>query len=815
MRVHHACFMLVSNSCDEVRNEVLNALFDFVRRTFPSTVAAEDGVNPNTAFREIFFGLLNVVVQTPLLLAPLSRSLVPSTDAFPPLKEAWFKSQALNWVDEDAHELTMKFFEVLPKLGTTHFARSFLGCNCHLKELSNNDRELSAAFVDLMAAELSCPSYVLIETVYNFFTSMTGHISKKQLRCVLASFLVTFLYAATAGVLKFSFYPDVELYKEVDYGGDDISFRVARRKLNGLMYGALRAVAQILPEPTPCARYISTAGPREVGIVCPDSTSQSWNFGDFVRDKRAWRYCIDTICPALDSMCHIASDKVSADVKTQITALQRQAFEVIIAWNEVDMVVPKIHVLRVLFLLYSTDPSKLDTCIETLGSLIDNNICQRLCRSKDAHVGRFANMLCDYAVSTLLNPKFHEQDKLQLMEASVSYVMSIPDVKEAEHKIERMLMPLVNKLSSAMALSVHQSPKTFLEFLVKGPEEDVSPILCAFCVLSEQQAPNISPYSQALQSRSHYCMMLSTLHGFFNPARFRRDNTDKLRRNVLLPTCKYLVHVVNLDNPDVLKRVADEHDSYEERQAAFREGPTVQEQRCYGILCSYGIDQPDSQFAWIRETLNSLRTSGYEIVHFGRSWLRRAAVNLITGIYPSARDRKDSSGAQVEEYFPPQFQVPVIGDALSALWITARSPGHDANDKSSFRYSFSTVSLDAEVPPRSSFQFFGPLLEISFGAAVLTVGNGQLKADPNYTPLSGKMESCRDELHKQLLRDLVNRIADHEGTVTRRETKVNVLPEKLEAINTKRRARLERGDLDELELEDVALDSLFDEGDTL
>eukprot|EP00178_Gracilaria_changii_P015023 TRINITY_DN4216_c0_g1_i1.p1 TRINITY_DN4216_c0_g1~~TRINITY_DN4216_c0_g1_i1.p1 ORF type:complete len:1248 (+),score=173.85 TRINITY_DN4216_c0_g1_i1:87-3746(+) len=996
MRVPHACFMLVSNPRSAVRNEVLNALFDFVGRTFPSTIDAEDDVNPNTAFREVFLGLLNVVVQTPLLLAPLSRSLVPPTDAFPPLKEAWFKSQPLNSIDDEAHEFIIKFFEVLSKLGSTHFARSFLGCNSDSNHMSNTDRELGAAFVDLMATALSCPSYVLRETVYNFFTSMTGHISKKQLRCELASFLATrFLYAASAAVLKFSCHPDVELYKEVDYAGDDVSFRVARRKINGLMYGALRGLSQILPEmsalfilsrlirlisqPTPCARYINTTGPREVGVICPDSTSQGWNFGNFVRDKRAWRHCIDAMCPALDSICQVASEKVSMDVRTQMTALQRQAFEFIIGWNELDMLVPKIHVLRALFLLYSTDPSKLDACIETIGGLIDNPktpssirsracvslrvVYQRFCRSKDAHIGRFANLLCEYAVNSLLNPKFRDQDKFQLMQASISYVMSIPDIGEAEQRIERMLMPLVDTLSSAKALSVHQSPNTFLEFLIKGVEDDVSPILCAFEVLAGSMHQVSRPMARRSRTSistgilSHAIapkavqiasVMLSTLHGFFNPAKFRPVHDDKLRRNVLLPTCKHLVHVVKLDNPDVLKRVADEHDSYEEKQKAFREGPTVQEERCYDILCTYGIDPPDSRFAWIRETLYSLRTTGYEIVRacilsgvtksskhltvilgalctdfeyvetdhllrlisrvlsplfsfsvvstdpsfleqvaksdvpklllrtrelidasikgaqmssdssvldisrdFGRLWLHRAAINLITGMYPPVREKTDSSNAQVAEYFPPQFQVPVLGDALAALWITACSPGHDTDDKSSFRYAFDTVSLAADVAPRPSFQFFGQFLEVAFGAAVLTVGESSTSVDApvgamvsiirkwpaesgrqlyailrQNEVLQGWVSECIQEIattdqlskpkkHKQLLRDLVNRIADHEGTVNRKETKVKVLPEKLMAINTKRRAKREQGDLDELELGDGALNSLFGEGDPL
>ncbi|CAN8074159.1 unnamed protein product [Agarophyton chilense] len=76
----------------------------------------------------------------------------------------------------------------------------------------------------------------------------------------------------------------------------------------------------------------------------------------------------------------------------------------------------------------------------------------------------------------------------------------------------------------------------------------------------------------------------------------------------------YLVHVFNLGNPDAPKTVADEHDLYEERQTAFRDGPPGQEERGYDILCSYEIDPPDPQIPSIRETLNSLRTSGYEII---------------------------------------------------------------------------------------------------------------------------------------------------------------------------------------------------------
>ncbi|KAI0562963.1 Armadillo-like helical domain containing protein [Gracilaria domingensis] len=996
MRVPQACFTLICNPRSDVRNEVLNALLHFVGRTFPSAIVSEGDFNPTTAFRQVFLGLLNVAGQTPLVLAPLSRSLVPPTDAFPPLKEAWFKSAPIESVDEEAHEFTVKFFEVLSKLGTTHFPSSFLARTNHANDLSNNDRELAAAFVDLMTAGLTCPSYVLRETVFIFFTSTTAYVSRKEIRSELALFLVTrFLHGTTAGVLKFARYPEVDKYGEVDYDGDDVSLTVARRKLNGHMYGALRTVTHILPEVSalfilsrfvrlislqlPNSKYPLVSGPRGP-IVCPDSDGQSWNFGDVV-DRRAWRYCIDTTYPTVDAICQAAANKVSAEVRIQMIALQRQAFEVIIAWNDVELLVPKIHALRVLFLLYSTEPQKLDACIEAFASIIDNpntpttarsracvslrSVYRRLSQSKDAHIGRFANMLCDYAVNTLLNPKFRDQDKMQLVEASVACVMSIPGAKEAEQKIERMLMPLINTLSSAKALSVFQSPVTFLEFLMKGSVDEVSPIVCAFNVLSSSMHQISRPVAKEKGSKlnltsgmlSHaiapkavevVSVLLPTLHAFFNPAKFPRDKTDKLRYNVLLPTCKYLVYLVNLDSSEILKRVGDGHESYEERPRAFREGPSVQEERSYDILSSYGIDPPDRQFAWIRETLHSLRISGYETIracvlsgvtkspthlntllrafcmdfqclepyhllgivsrilgpllsfsivsadpsflenvaqsevpkllhHVGehiaasiqgadtfsdtsaldiyrgccRSWLRRAATNLISGMYPFPGEKNEPVGPQFDEYFPPQFQVPVLGAALYSLWLSACNPGKDANDKTSFQFPFAVISRAAGVSPRSQFHFFGRLLEASFRAAVLNAGETSTTVDAPVGAMfaiirkwpveSGRqleaalgqsavlqqwVSECIHQIastdqvskpkkQKSLLRNLVNRIADHEGTAFKKEKKVNVLPEKLVAINAKRSAKRARGDLDELELGEGALDSLFGEGDPL
>ncbi|CAN8070194.1 unnamed protein product, partial [Agarophyton chilense] len=703
---------------------------------------------------------------------------------------------------------------------------------------------------------------------------MTGSISKKELRSDLVSFLVTrFLYASNAGVLKFPCYPDVRQYKEVDHGGDEVSFRVARRKINGQMYGALRLITQIRPEVSAVfilsclVRLISlrpssvginvSAGPRELGIVCPDSDAQSWNFGDFHGDRRTWRHCIDTTCPTVDSICQVAVETVQAPIRTQMVAMQKQAFESITTWTDVDLLVPKAHTLRVLFLLYVAEPQKLDACIEALGSLIDNPetpsmartrscvalraVYQRLSRSQGAHIGRFANLWCDYAVNTLLNPKFREQDKTQLVEASISCVMSIPDVKEAEQKIERILMPLVDTLSPAKALAVLQSPVTFLDFLMKGPADDVTPIICAFYVFSNSMhqisrpmakrskttlTPGILSHAIAPKAVEVTSYMVSTLHAFYSRAKFPRDNADKLRRNILLPTCKDLVHIVNLDNKEVIRRVTDEHDSYEDVQKGFREGPSVHEERSYDILCSYGIQPPDPQFAWIRETFQNLRTCGYEIIRAcvlsgvtkspehlrvilraictdvqymeplhllmlisriispllsfsivstdpsflelvgqsdvpkllhrvrehinvsikgaqtfnetstldisrdcGRAWLRRAAANLISGIYPVFTEKTDSDGPQMEEFFPFPFQVPLLGEALIALWTTVCSPGQDANTRNSFQYAFNTVLHAAELSPRANFQFFAPLLDVCFKAAVLNAGDTNATAD--------------------------------------------------------------------------------------
>ncbi|PXF46464.1 hypothetical protein BWQ96_03789 [Gracilariopsis chorda] len=167
--------------------------------------------------------------------------------------------------------------------------------------------------------------------------------------------------------------------------------------------------------------------------------------------------------PSCHVLCKGAWEKASAEIEARMIAVQKQAFEGIRGWSETDVLVPKNHALRVLSLLYKVQPSALDGCIEALGNLIDNlrtpnlarsracmappGLYQRLSRSKEAQIGRFPNLLCDYTVNTLLNPKFREQYKTQLVTASVSYIMSIPDVKEVEEITERMILPLVASLT--------------------------------------------------------------------------------------------------------------------------------------------------------------------------------------------------------------------------------------------------------------------------------------------------------------------------------------------------------------------------------
>ncbi|PXF42852.1 hypothetical protein BWQ96_07446 [Gracilariopsis chorda] len=164
--------------------------------------------------------------------------------------------------------------------------------------------------------------------------------------------------------------------------------------------------------------------------------------------------------PSCHVLCKGAWEKASADIKPGMIAVQKQAFESIRGWSETDVLVPKTHALRVLSLLYIVQPSALDGGIEALWNLIDNprtqnlarsracvalpGLYQRLSRSKGSQIGRFPNILCDYAVNTLLNPMFRVQYKTQLVIANVSCIMSIPDVKEVEQIIERMILPLVD-----------------------------------------------------------------------------------------------------------------------------------------------------------------------------------------------------------------------------------------------------------------------------------------------------------------------------------------------------------------------------------
>lgn len=995
MRVPQACLTLLSNPRDEVRNEVLNALVEFVDRQFPPTFIHEEGFDPDSAFRDVFYGLLNVVIQAPIVLAPLSRSFVPPTGAFPPLKKAWFESRPLQAVDEQAHEFTVKLFEVLTKLGTNHFHPSFLVPAERQSHLSVRDRDLGAAFVDLMAAALSSPSYVLRNTVLPFFTTMTNVAFNMGYRSELSVFLVTrFLYAATAAVLKFSCHPDVERYRDADYSGDEVNFKVARRKINGRLYGALSVIGQVLPEvgglfglsrllilvslKPPSAGAHLSSGPRELAVIRPNFDGQSWDFGDFHGDRRTWRHCVDTISPSCDVLCKGAWEKASADVKNRMIAMQRQAFESIKGWSETDVLVPKTHALRVLSLLYIAEPPALDGCIEALGNLIDSpgtpnvarsracvalrGLYQRLSRSKEAQIGRFANLLCDYAVNTLLNPKFREQDKTQLVEASVSCIMSIPDLKEAEQKIERMLMPLLDSLSTAKAQSLYQSPDAFLQFLVKGSPDEVTRTLCAFYVLSNSMQQIVRPVAKksepgpvhCLLSRAIapkaveiICMLVSNLHSFFNQTKFPTDSADEFRGSVLLPTCRDLVHAVNLDNKEVIRRVTIEHDSYEDHHKAFREGPSAHEERCYDILCSYGIDPPNPKFAWARESLQDMRICGYEIIRAsimsgvtsstlhlnailtaictdylyieplhllmlivrvlnpmlsytltatdpsflqhvaqsnvprllhrtrdhieaslrgaqtfsetpsldisrdcGRAWLRRSAANLIRAMFPP-REKKESAHTQVREYFPATFQVPLLGDALSSLWIATCSVGQDSLEKTSLQFSLETVSHAADLAPKDKFVFFEPFLQVSLKAAVLKLGDSDSSVDAAVGSMlsiirkwpaqserqlhaalgrNGVLQGWISETireiaetdqlskpkkHRQILRALVTRIADHEGTSLKKEKKVSALPEKLVTVNLKRIAKRAKADLDELELGEQALDSLFGGGDPL
>ncbi|PXF42853.1 hypothetical protein BWQ96_07447 [Gracilariopsis chorda] len=159
------------------------------------------------------------------------------------------------------------------------------------------------------------------------------------------------------------------------------------------------------------------------------------------------------------------------------------------------------------------------------------------------------------------------------------------------------------------------------------------------------------------------CMLVITVHSFSNKSKFPADSVKEMRGIVLLPTCRDLFHGVNLDNKELIRRVTIEDDCYEDHHKVFKEEPSDHEERCYDILCSFGIDPLTPQFSWAHETLQDIRICGYEII----------CASILTGVTSSTLNLKAIITATCTDYqcMEPLHVLMLVVRVLNRmLWYT-------------------------------------------------------------------------------------------------------------------------------------------------
>lgn len=238
---------------------------------------------------------------------------------------------------------------------------------------------------------------------------------------------------------------------------------------------------------------------------------------------------------------------------------------------------------------------------------------------------------------------------------------------------------------------------------------------------------------------------------------------------------------------------------------------------------------------------------------YGRKSLARSAVDLMCSMYPRLIPKKGGDVSQSPVFMPPVFNSHILGDKIVSLWRVICSPGQGFLDSTTANLGFKLIADAVAVAPDNRFDVFGPLLEASFRTSVENHG---LKLDSPFDYATGAVLSvirkwpveskavlqsasnghqqvsiwiteCIDAIvqssqknskpkkHKGFVVELVGKTAKLSGFDSKPESKVKALPEKLVTNNPARSMNRVRNELEEIVLGDVALDSLFGDGNPL
>lgn len=238
----------------------------------------------------------------------------------------------------------------------------------------------------------------------------------------------------------------------------------------------------------------------------------------------------------------------------------------------------------------------------------------------------------------------------------------------------------------------------------------------------------------------------------------------------------------------------------------------------------------------------------------GRRMAARGAAELLSSMYPRI-DTVDGKTQHVT-YIPPAFRFGLLAEEIISLWYSISDAGGAILEYGPARVSFQTLTHAVELADTSGFSIYGRLLPAALHTAVhcvrtnadVSVLNAVISAllsiirkwgeesekilistiaPDRRNDMAQWVSDCIEKInsmdaatvkvkkHRASIKAMLDRIASVEGPVGQKKQTVYALPEKLSKMTAAGRRGKRRRELEDVELTDSALDSLYGEGDPL
>lgn len=545
-------------------------------------------------------------------------------------------------------------------------------------KLSSSEYRQGAVFVELMLYAVSGPSSFIRMAALPFFSGCLGAISKQETKKAplgeLAKFLTAgFLNAACLSLIRFpkQFDQFREMYDELDYSEDKREEMEHSDNFTARVISSLGVAARLCPEQAglPClqrlASLLSTKSyqtsqtsnmnlkgavsceirsPRTLGFILPDDTQHGWKFGSFDDTSRAaWLAALHGAIVASEAVMSGVTASGTAFERSDMYQVMVQCFMMTMTLNGEALLPLKAQALRVFSPMYQVDAKSLELCFEVLiaqGSNMNSTsasrykaclafsvLCKRLGNAGLRNLANYRQPMCEYCSQALRSSQFETINKLLLLEASIATILVLDNVDEQSVYIEQLMNPILEFLSSDFVKSILGSPLALYNFIDSSSSGEVSRFCEAFQLL-ETGAHQVA----RLNAKSHVCIQIpnalsrsiapqlveigsttvKALHGLYNSVKFPLDDVHQARKSTLQPSSRDLTSLLNLESHGAywMGEIPQEFVRIEDGQNRGRSA----EQRGNDTLLQYGIDPPDPQHGFKRETLKNMRRSAYEIL---------------------------------------------------------------------------------------------------------------------------------------------------------------------------------------------------------